>query len=232
MDAGIHRHYRQLVRAEPRFGPLVDEFGEVDPFRWPHSDEPAASKFGAMVFHSVGQQISMAGARAIYARLAALAGGDVRAEAIVELGPDQLRGVGLSGAKTRYIHSLAESQAAGRIDLEHMDDLTDADAMAQLTAQPGIGVWTAEMFLLLQLHRPDIFPVRDLGLRRAVQSLLRLPAEPAEKEALAISAPWSPNRSYATALLWSSRYPPAAKPEPATERELSGPLRGEPSDGR
>lgn len=197
----IDPHYRELVAAEPRFAGLVERYGEVDPYRW-GDDDPGRGKFAAMTFHIVGQQISVRAATTIFARLARRAGGDLTAERIAALAVDDLRAAGLSGAKARYLGALARGQVEGRIDLEHLDHLSDDAAIALLVAQPGIGRWTAELFVLHQLHRPDVLPALDLWIRRGVQRLLELPAEPTAKETVTLAAPWSPNRSYAAALLW------------------------------
>ncbi|EXG82260.1 DNA-3-methyladenine glycosylase family protein [Cryptosporangium arvum] len=208
MDLRSNRHYRELVAAEPRFARLVDLYGEVDPFRWQDSDEPDRSKFAAMAFHIVGQQISVRAAKTIFGRLAQRAGGEVTAARLAELEIVELRAAGLSGAKARYLNALAHAQVEGRIDLEHLDHLSDGEAITQLVAQPGIGVWSAQLFVLHQLHRPDILPAPDLWIRRGVQQLMELPAEPTVKETIALGLPWSPNRSYAAALLWSITKPP------------------------
>ncbi|WP_344649435.1 DNA-3-methyladenine glycosylase 2 family protein, partial [Cryptosporangium japonicum] len=202
-------HYRELVAAEPRFARLVDVYGEVDPFHWPDGDEPGRGTFAAMAFHIVGQQISVRAATTIFGRLTQLAGGEVTAARLSDLALDELRAAGLSGAKARYLIALAHAQVEGRIDLEHLDHLSDSEVIARLVAQPGIGVWSAELFVLHQLRRPDVLPAPDLWIRRGVQQLMELPAEPTVRETIALGLPWSPNRSYAAALLWRLAKPPA-----------------------
>ena len=112
--------------------------------------------------------------------------------------------MGLSGAKMASLRDLAARTLDGRLQLDTMANLSDDEARTQLTAVRGIGPWTADLFLLAQLGRPDILPVGDLGVRRAIQLAYGLDKMPSEKEARAIGEAWSPNRSLATAYLYSS----------------------------
>lgn len=135
-------------------------------------------------------------------------------ESLLALTPDQLRECGLSRAKASYLLDLAQRQADGRIDLENMTGLDDAEAIAALTAVRGIGLWSAQMFLLAQLHRRDILPAGDVGIRRAVEKAWGLAELPGIKEVEALAVPWAPYRSYAAALLWRS-LSPSAEAQPA-----------------
>ncbi|MCU1415126.1 MAG: DNA-3-methyladenine glycosylase 2 family protein [Microbacteriaceae bacterium] len=199
--------YRGLVSLEPAFQPILYHYGEVDPFLWHDGGRTGDSKFAAMVLHIAGQQISTRVAFVVFDRIAILTGGIPDATTMAALDFDELRATGLSNAKTRYIQSLAQAQANGAIDLEHMDDLDDDRAIAQLITRPGIGIWTAEMFLIHQLHRPDVLPSGDIGIRKGVQKLRNLEATPTIPETIAYAAAWSPFRSYAAALLWRSLVP-------------------------
>ncbi|MGV9249377.1 DNA-3-methyladenine glycosylase family protein [Streptomyces sp. NPDC003710] len=114
----------------------------------------------------------------------------------------------MSRAKATYLHDLARRQAQGIIDLEHMDDTDDATALAELTALPGVGPWTAHMFLIHQLHRPDILPCGDIGIRRAIQHAQQLTDLPAINDTHRRALHWAPYRTYAAALLWASLTPP------------------------
>lgn len=220
MTTSESTRYRDLVAAEPRFGRLIDRYGEVDPFSWHDGGRTGDSKFAAMALHITGQQISTRVAFAVFDRIAVLVGGVPTAERIARIPFEELRATGLSNAKTRYIQTLAQTQVTGSIDLEHMDDLDDATAVARLIAQPGIGVWSAEMFLIHQLHRPDVLPAGDIGIRRALQNLWTLDAAPTIPETVTRAAVWSPNRSYAAALLWRS-LAPTGEISDAKEREVA-----------
>ncbi|MFI5891118.1 DNA-3-methyladenine glycosylase family protein [Actinoplanes sp. NPDC051513] len=143
----------------------------------------------------------------LFDRLVAAAGGEPTAADIVGLGPDRLHSLGLSGAKSAAMVDVARRQVSGHFDIENLDALDDEAVVAALTAARGVGRWTAEMFLLHQLRRPDILPAGDLGIRHAIQQGWPQPRVPAEEQARQFGARWSPRRSYATALLWASLPP-------------------------
>jgi DNA-3-methyladenine glycosylase II len=163
----------------------------------------------------VGQQISGRVAEAIFGRLVAFIGDRDPAAAIAAASDEELRAVGLSGNKTRSVHDLAERTLDGRLQLDRIDELSDDEARAQLTAVRGIGAWTADIFLLAQLGRPDILPAGDLGVRQAVQRIHGLDRLPTEQEVRAIGEVWRPNRSLATAYLYGSLREGAAPPRSA-----------------
>jgi DNA-3-methyladenine glycosylase II len=195
--------YRELASREPVLATLIEQYGEVDPFGW--SDvRMESSNFAAMVLHIVGQQISTKVAFVLFDRVAAAAGGKVTPDAILALGAERLREAGMSRAKASYLLDLAQRQADGVIDLENMTGLDDAEAITALTAVRGIGLWSAQMFLLAQLRRSDILPAGDMGIRRAVERAWELPALPSIKAVEAMGAAWAPYRTYAAALLWRS----------------------------
>ncbi|GHJ39268.1 DNA-3-methyladenine glycosylase [Streptomyces sp. TS71-3] len=196
--------YRHLAAADPLLQELIERLGRPDPFGWAERHFGRSTYFESMVLHVVGQQISTAAAFAIHGRLAAAAGGRVTPEALLALDEQALRAVGLSRAKAGYLHDLARRQADGVIDLEHMSGVDDETALRDLTAVRGIGMWSAEMFLLHQLKRTDIFPAGDSGLRRAVGRAWRLPEPPSVEETRDRARPWAPYRSYAAGLLWTS----------------------------
>lgn len=122
----------------------------------------------------------------------------------METDPERLREVGLSRAKARYLRSLAEHVLAGKLELERLDELPDEEVSAQLTDVKGLGQWTADMFLIFHLRRPDVLPVGDLGIRRAVQIAYGLDGLPTPAELAQIAEPWRPHRSLASLYLWSS----------------------------
>jgi DNA-3-methyladenine glycosylase II len=162
--------------------------------------------YGALVRAIVGQQLSVAAARAIYGRLTELFGGRPPIpQELLDQDPELLRSaVGLSRAKVTFLRSLAEHVLSGELELERLDQLGDDEVLAELTAVKGLGEWTVHMFLMFQLERPDILAVGDLGIRRAVERLYGLDAIPAPAEIERIAEPWRPWRSLACRYLWES----------------------------
>lgn len=206
--------YTALAAGEPVFARLIGQYGQPDPFEWFDGGRTGDSKFAAMVLHIVGQQISARVAFTVYDRLAAARWGVPTPESVAELGPQRLRGCGVSTAKAGYLLALADSQTAGAFDIEHLDQATDADAIAALTAVRGIGVWSAETFLVHNLRRPDVLPAGDLGVRRAVSRLWQLEPAPSEQTVRDMALAWTPWRSYAGALLWRSLASPNEPSDP------------------
>jgi len=204
MTGGFGERYRHLADVDPVLARLVDEHGHPDPFAWFGGSRTGSSHFAAMVLHIVGQQISTVVAFVVYDRIAALTGGVPTAEGIVELGADRLRECGLSRAKTTYIVDLARMQADGLVDIEDMAALDDAEAIGALTAVRGIGLWSAQMFLIHQLHRDDVLPAGDVGIRRAVRDAWGLGDMPTVHDVRQRGTAWAPHRTYAAALLWRS----------------------------
>ncbi|MFC6161707.1 DNA-3-methyladenine glycosylase family protein [Kribbella jiaozuonensis] len=212
--------YQALTELEPAFRVLLDRYGEVDPFVWHDGGRTGTSNFAAMALHITGQQISTRVAFTVFDRISTLVGGTPTPQRIAAVEFDRLRATGLSNAKTRYIQSLARAQLDGAIDLENMDDLDDAAAVEQLIAQPGIGRWSAEMFLIHQLHRADVLPAGDVGIRWGIQQLWQLDQPPTIPDTVDRGRAWSPYRSYAAALLWRSLAPTDQLADPK-ERELA-----------
>jgi DNA-3-methyladenine glycosylase II len=160
--------------------------------------------FAELALHIVSQQISAAAALTIFGRLRETLGGAVAPAPILAASPDALRAAGLSGAKARSLHDLAERVLDGRLSFERLAENDDAAAEEELKAVRGVGPWSAQMFMLHSLRRPDIFPAADVGLLRAAQSALGLVQRPTADELAERAECWRPFRSYAAALLWSS----------------------------
>lgn len=152
----------------------------------------------------MGQQISTRLASTLYQRLAEAAGGAPTPEVVVALGLDALRRFGLSEAKAESVTDLSQRVLSRRLDIEHLDALDDEAARQALTAVRGVGAWTADMFLIMQLKRQDILPAGDLSIRRAVAQAWQLSTLPSEKEVQTRGGRWSPYRTYAAAVLWES----------------------------
>jgi DNA-3-methyladenine glycosylase II len=162
--------------------------------------------YGALVRSIVGQQLSVKAARAIYGRLTERFGGrPPTAVEILEDEPEALRAaVGLSRAKVQFLRSLAEHATSGELELDRMDELDDEAVIAELVAVKGLGMWSAQMFLMFHLERPDVLPVGDLGIRRAIERAYELDGLPQASAIEAIAAPWRPYRTLACRYLWRS----------------------------
>jgi DNA-3-methyladenine glycosylase II len=153
----------------------------------------------------VSQQLSTKAAATIFGRLCALfPDGTPTPVRLLAIDDATLRGVGLSTNKARFVRDLAARVRDGRLDLARLDTTDDAAALSALTDVLGIGTWTAEIFLLFQLHRPDIFPVGDLGLLTALQRVYKMRSRPTPARALKVAEPWRPHRSVAAWYLWRS----------------------------
>ena len=171
---------------------------------------PRPDRFGTLVRAIIGQQISSKAAAAIDARLRALAGEPHRPEPIVALGEERLREVGLSRTKAQYVLNLANAVATGEAPLDDFDRWTDEEIVACLTAIKGIGPWTAEMFLIFALNRPDVLPVGDLGVRAALRDRFGLAELPKPRACHELAEIWRPYRSIAIWYLWQGLNTPAA----------------------
>jgi DNA-3-methyladenine glycosylase II len=193
-----------LRAADPVLAKVIDEVG---------SDGPgdlgvtiSSDRYGALVRSIVGQQLSTRSAQAVYGRLTDRFGGRTPTPVeVLEDDPDELRtSVGLSHAKVAYLRSLAERVLDGSLDLDHLDRLPDEEVKVQLTAVRGIGPWSADMFLIFRLGRPDVLPVGDLGIRRAFMIHYGLPELPDTAEMERIAERWRPHRTLASLYLWRS----------------------------
>ena len=184
---------------------LIDDFGGPLPVE-PDARGRPPELYGALVRSIAGQQLSVKAAAAIYARLEARFGGRTPTpREILADDPEALRAAaGFSRAKVASLRSLAEHVEDGRLELARLAELADEEVIDELVAVKGIGVWTAQMFLMFTLHRPDVLPVGDLGVRNAARDAYGLehPPVPAELEALA--EPWRPHRTRASLYLWRS----------------------------
>jgi 3-methyladenine DNA glycosylase/8-oxoguanine DNA glycosylase len=224
----LDRAYEVLARRDPVLRGVIDEYGRPAPFEWHDGGRTGSSMFAAMLLHIVGQQISAVAAFTIFDRIAVAAGGGVPAAGrILSLGSDRLRACGLSNAKAAYAMNLAEAQSSGRVDLENLAGLDDLAVITQLTSIRGIGLWSAQTFLIHNLRRPDVLPAGDLGIRRAIHIRWRLDQLPTVREAQRRGERWAPWRSYAAALLWRSLRP-VDEPSDPKARALSTLARHQP----
>lgn len=194
-----------LVAADPVLAGLVERFGAPSAARDPSRPAPG-DHYGALLRAIVGQQLSTRAARAIYARLVEFFGGRTPSpEQVLAADPEAMRAAaGLSRAKVSFLRSLAEHLINGELELGRVDELPDDEIIAELCEVKGIGEWSAHMFLIFQLERPDVMAPGDLGIRRAVERAYGLPGLPTPAEVLALAEPWRPYRSMACRLLWRS----------------------------
>lgn len=203
---------RHLRRADPRLGAVIDRVG-------PCTLAPRPDPFVALCQSIYSQQISTAIAtilfnrfRLLFPRRKVTPAGVLR---VFDTTPaDALKQCGLSRQKHAYLRDLAEHFLARKIPVRKLPDMTDEEVIAALTQVKGVGRWTAEMFLIFVLNRPDVWPVDDLGLQEGVREVLALPARPKPKEAAPLGDPFRPWRSVATWYLWR-RDVPAAVATPA-----------------
>lgn len=191
-----------LRASDPVMASLIDRVEPIDLATW--RTRWTLGPFEGIARAVVGQQIAVSAASAIFGRLQALIGDRDPAHAVAEASDAELRAVGLSAAKAASLRDLAARTLDGRLELDRLDGLTDDEARAQLTAVRGIGSWTADMFLLVQLGRPDVLPAGDLGIRRAVRAAYEMDRVPTENEVRVVGEGWRPNCSLATAYLYSS----------------------------
>lgn len=209
-------HLPEALRHWSRRDPVLAALARRHPP--PVSPYSMGEGFATMLHSIVSQQVSLAAGRAIWGRLVQGVGGAVTADAVLAAGPERLRGFGLSRAKAAYALDLAGRTRDGAVAWGRFDALPDAAIVEELTAVKGIGPWTAKMYLLFHLHRPDVSVPEDVGLQDAVARFYGV----ARKEAPAFlrnRAPlWSPWNSLAGRVLWEARRAePAAGVQPAGE---------------
>jgi DNA-3-methyladenine glycosylase II len=193
-----------LKSSDPVLARLIDAAGPLGDSRDGRPDP--SDHYGALLRAIVGQQLSVLAARAIYGRLIARFDGrpPTPAELLAD-DPETLRAAaGLSRAKVAYLRSLAEHVVSGELELDRLNSLSDEDVTAELTAVKGLGLWSAQMFLMFHLERPDVLPVGDLGIRRAIERAYGLTTLPDPPEMERIAEPWRPHRTLACRYLWRS----------------------------
>lgn len=216
------RNSRALAAFKKRDAKLARliEQTTIDPMAWRRS-RPLGDAFSVLVSSIIGQQISGFAARAIGGRLADRFGGRMPTPAeLLATDASALREVGLSRSKIEYLRSLAEHIISGEFQIDQLHTLSDDEVRKQITASKGLGRWTADMFLLINLERPDILPIGDLGIRSAVQRLYKLDHLPTPGEVESIGEKWRPYRSLASFYLWASNRQarPIRKSPPAGSR--------------
>jgi DNA-3-methyladenine glycosylase II len=199
MTTDYVRARRHLSRRDPVLRDLMRVHGKCG-----LAEAQNAEPFAALLKAIVSQQLSTKAARTIYTRLLALFDGVPTPVALASATDAQLRAVGLSGQKLRYMRDLSERVQDGSLALHALDEMTDDEVIVALTQVKGIGRWTAEMFLMFRLHRPDVLPVGDLGIVKAVQKAYGLRKTPTPDRLNEIGEAWRPYRSVACWYLWRS----------------------------
>jgi len=198
---------KALAAADPTMGELIDRIGKIDlatRLRRRKEERPPDA-YGALLRAIVGQQLSTKAARTIYLRVLDLFGGTTPSpEQLLEASEEDLRGCGLSGRKTEYVRDLARHVLGGELELDRLEELKDEQVIEEIVAVRGLGRWTAEMFLLFHLQRPDVLSGGDLGIRKAIQVEYGLAEMPTPTRVLEIGERWRPHRSLASLYLWES----------------------------
>ena len=192
----IRKHVEALAEREPAFAKVVEKFG---------IPKPRKSERGAQTLLRtiVGQQVSVAAARSMWAKLEAAFGSPPDLAKLLAATDEEMRAAGMSRQKAGYIRSLAGLVLSGELDLENLPE-DDEEAIALLTKIKGIGRWSAEIYLLFAEGRADVFPAGDLAVLVEIGRLLGLPDKPSEKQLRELAGRWSPYRGAAAILAWHS----------------------------
>jgi len=193
----MRKAVNHLKKSDPILRAIIERVG---PFRM---------EFGPPEFHSLAesilyQQLNGKAAATIFQRFTGLAGDPLTPEGILKLTDEELRSVGLSKQKSAYLRDLSEKTAAGLLDFARLVDLPDQEVIQHLTQVKGVGVWTAQMFLMFTLKRPDVLPTGDYGVQAAMKKHYRKRKMPKPHIMEKIAKPWAPYRSVACWYLWRS----------------------------
>jgi DNA-3-methyladenine glycosylase II len=186
---------RHLMRTDPRLVEVIKKTGRQRP------NFSERDPFDALVSAVISQQLSTKAAATIRGRVLALMPTQTP-EALLALPVADLRTAGLSGQKAAYLRDLAERVMDGRLDLAHLESLTDEEVIEAIVAVKGFGRWTAQMFLMFCLHRPDVLPTGDLGIVKGFQNVLGMKTRPSIRTMERAAKVWQPYRSIASWYLW------------------------------
>lgn len=193
MRQAIHH----LKKSDPVLAAIIQRIG------------PCQIEYGPPEFHSLAeaivyQQLNGKAAVTIFNRFAELAGRPLTPQGILKLSGEQMRSVGLSKQKSSYLRDMAERAASGQLDFSKLHELPDEEVIKHLTQVKGVGVWTAQMFLMFTLKRPNILPTGDFGVRMAIKKHYSKRKLPNPAQMAKIAKPWEPYRSIACWYLWKS----------------------------
>ena len=198
------KDHERLAASDPVIAGLVAQIGGLSAADR-RRGRLQVDSYGALLRAVVGQQLSTKAAATIYGRVLELFGGSTPApEDLLTVDPQRLRDAGLSWRKVEYVRDLARHVETGELELERFGELSDDEVVAEITAIRGFGLWTAQMFLIFHLGRPDVLPTGDLGIRRAIEVAYGLDEPPDQARMLEIAEPWRPQRSLASLYLWES----------------------------
>jgi DNA-3-methyladenine glycosylase II len=192
----IREHVKALAEREPAFAKVLETHGIPEP----RNSEPGAHTLLRTI---VGQQVSVAAARSMWAKLEAAFGSPPDLNKLLSATDEEMRAAGMSRQKAGYIRSLAELVTSGELDLGHLPE-EDEEAIALLTKIKGIGRWSAEIYLLFAEGREDVFPAGDLAVMVEIGRLMGLPDKPSEKQLREFAEAWRPYRGAAAVLAWHS----------------------------
>jgi DNA-3-methyladenine glycosylase II len=192
----IRKHVEALAEREPAFARVVEKHGIPEPRR---SDRGAQTLLRTIV----GQQVSVAAARSMWAKLETAFGSPPDLRLLLAASDDEMRAAGMSRQKAGYIRSLAELVISGDLNLDNLPE-DDEEAITLLTRIKGIGRWSAEIYLLFAEGRADVFPAGDLAVMVELGRLMGLPDKPSEKQLRELAEPWRPYRGAAAVLAWHS----------------------------
>lgn len=193
-----------LAASDPVMAGLIRRIGPMS-IEKRRRGRPRGNAYGALLRSVIGQQLSVKAAATIFDRVIGLFGGEMpKPQELLDADPDALRGAGLSGRKVEYLQDLARHVLSGELEVDRLPELPDETVIAEITAVRGLGVWTAHMFLMFHLERPDVLPVGDLGIRNAVKTAYGMDEPPPPEELERIAEPWRPHRSLACLYLWES----------------------------
>jgi DNA-3-methyladenine glycosylase II len=193
----MRKALNHLKKCDPVLAAIIDRVG---PCRMEYGPAEFCSLAEAIVY----QQLNGKAAVTIFNRFAELAGEPLTPEGVLKLTDEQLRSVGLSKQKSSYLKDLAAKTAAGLLDFSRLDQLPDEEVIEHLTQVKGIGVWTAHMFLIFSLRRPDVLPTGDYGVQMAMKKHYKKRKLPKPKDMEKIARAWAPYRSVACWYLWRS----------------------------
>jgi DNA-3-methyladenine glycosylase II len=193
----MRKAVNHLKKSDPILRAIIEHVG------------PCRMEFGEPTFHSLAeaivyQQLNGKAAVTIFKRFAAVAGEPLTPDGILKLSPEQLRGVGLSKQKSSYLRDMAERAQRDQLDFTRLLNLSDDEVIGHLTQVKGVGVWTAHMFLMFTLRRPNVLPTGDFGIRMAIKKQYNKRKLPTPEVMEKIARPWEPYRSVACWYLWRS----------------------------
>ncbi|MFT6997973.1 MAG: DNA-3-methyladenine glycosylase II [Cryomorphaceae bacterium] len=184
-----------LAKADPELAKVLDKVGLINL-------PPPRENFESLVNSIVSQQLSVKAAATIFQRVCLVLENEITPPKVLATSTEQLRSAGLSGQKTSYLFALAEAFIKNSKEYQNLHDLSDEEVIRALTSIKGIGVWTAQMFLMFTLLREDVFPVGDLGIRRGVEKLFYEGEKQGHSVLIERAEIWAPYRSVASLYLW------------------------------